>query len=410
MSMSSNGFFTIFTMNNSRIFVKIILALTLCFVSLAPQGSSAQSDANSLCAPVLDKAKLFISYECHNDSLFLVTDKLDSGWHYAFDQGFDGTGNGRDYELYGMAFREFADEIWIVVNGNMPLAGYPLNVQGGSIGHSDLFIDLSDLSFADASLEKKLYAVRYSSTNDSSAPKIGVYKNVKAKAVGSINAGYATLLDYKNTVGTALGLGDLPNNQSYYADNIGLNEIEEGEFLGDITFLTPADLTSVGYDLTTYAGKIHVALLVEMGPLVLTVVESLVELQFWINAKYAVETIQPARIVLACQMVLLKSIYVVCAVGRTPAARIAPGCQTVMPKLIFAEYAMVMAQVAKTALVFLMAALKSTNAVFVAEIIPPVKTVLAYQTETQRLTRVGFVEEMDPPASAVMALQIAIRW
>ena len=249
----------------------LAVALSLCTTFLSSLAAQT-GDYPSQCGPVLDGATLTFGFECLNDMSMLVTDATSSSWHYSLDSNFDGVaGNalGTSYEIFGMAFREYSEEIWVVINSNMPLSGYASgSATNGSISYGDLFFDLDGFDFASASTNKTLFAVRFAASNDSSAPSLGVYKNVQAKSVTSINQGFASLSAYKQRV-TSLGgtpsFGDLPSNQAYYTSALSLNEIASGEYVGPIEFLTDVELAAAGYSGASYAGTQTIAFRFKKG-------------------------------------------------------------------------------------------------------------------------------------------------
>lgn len=246
---------------------KLLLSAFLASALVAQLPAHAQpTRAPSQCPPVIDGGLVTFTFECLNDLTILVTSTQSLGWHYTLDSAFDGLNTGEVgtlYEIYGMAMREFPEEIWVVLNSNVPLAGHPLpTAQNGTIAHGDLFFDLSGLDFATASSLARLYGIRYSIANDSNAPQLGVYKNVRAVSVTSVNSGVTSLADYMQRVlnaGGVLGFGDLPPNQTYYAAPLSLNVIGQGDYLGPITFLTPDELTLAGFNAPQFLGTTTIA-------------------------------------------------------------------------------------------------------------------------------------------------------
>jgi hypothetical protein len=222
--------------------------------------------------------------ECLNDGVGLVVGQNPTvnGWQYTFDSNSDGV-NGRwgigaaagvknPYDIYGMAVKETADSIIVVLNGNMPLLGSPeASVASGQIGWGDLFFNFSGQDFASAMSSGDLFGVRFSGVNASGVKKLGVYEGVQAKTVTDIKNGFTVaaggLSGYQQAV-TRLGgtadYGDLSSR--YFAGNdprFNLNAIASGNFLTDISFLatgsiTP-DLLATGYDARKLAGSHTIA-------------------------------------------------------------------------------------------------------------------------------------------------------
>ena len=222
--------------------------------------------------------------ECFNDGVGLVVGQNSTinGWQYAFDSNADGVngmwgigaaaGKRNPYDIFGMAVKETADSVIVVLNGNMPLTGNPeASVASGQIGWGDLFFNLSDQDFASAMNSGDLFGIRFSDVNASGVTRLGVYGGVQAKSVTDIKNGYTIaaggISGYENSVtrlGGTVGYGDL--SRSYLGAKDGkfnLNAIASGNFLTDITFLATGDVTpqllATGYDTTKLAGAHTIA-------------------------------------------------------------------------------------------------------------------------------------------------------
>jgi len=188
---------------------------------------------------------------------------LHDGWNYAIDSFNDGVTGGQvgggEFEFYGLAFKETAENIFVALNTNLSLAGFAHGgAQGGSISYGDLFFNFSGLKFNEASTIGSLFAVRFAESNDSGAATTGVYSNVTAKNVTETNSGYANLNEYNAHVETRGGkpsIGDLAANDSYF-DQTGdwtvLNVINSGTKVGDISFLSKAALNVMGLDFAHF--------------------------------------------------------------------------------------------------------------------------------------------------------------
>ena len=247
------------------IFPKVLL--TSAFVFL-PFAAYAVPD----CAPVFDDAVLNISYECLNDATAMIVDSSNadgSGWQYSPDSFLDGlTGagvGGGTYEMYGIALRETQTEIWIALNGNVPIGGVASgSADDGIISWGDLFINFTGNNFLTASNAQALYAIRFSATNNSGAALLGLYSAVAAKSVVSTNHGIANYGAYENYVivrGSIpdLGIFDTGAAQTYYSTAISLNVIHQSDWLGSIEFLSAAQLTDSGFNPAVFGGLYTVA-------------------------------------------------------------------------------------------------------------------------------------------------------
>jgi hypothetical protein len=192
-----------------------------------------------------------------------------NGWNMTTDPNYDSLwiDSSGIFELNNLGIKDDGQDIWVGINANVPLtghntgpyvAGYPIS--NGNIGLGDLFFDFSGLgNFENASNNHALYAVRFSPNNDSFAPNLGVYQNVKATGVQSQNAGYWNLGYYNQIVRQNTGLdgrvGDLAVNDPYYAPYTNSwtskplpNVIKEGQYKGGITLLNNVDLLNAGFN------------------------------------------------------------------------------------------------------------------------------------------------------------------
>lgn len=222
--------------------------------------------------------------ECLNDGVGLIVGQNPSinGWQYTFDSNSDGVnglwgigaapGQKNPYDIYGMAVKETANSLTVVLNGNMPLVGTPeVRVPSGQIGWGDLFFNFSGQDFASAMSSGDLFGIRFSDVNASGVNKLGVYGGVQAKTVTDIKNGFTAvaggLSGYQQAVsrlGGTANYGDL--SSSYLAENdprFNLNAIASGNFLTHISFLatgsvTP-DLLATGYDARKLAGSHTIA-------------------------------------------------------------------------------------------------------------------------------------------------------
>ncbi len=212
------------------------------------------------------------------------------GWNYAFDAVNDSLAlrpdntrqaGGTIYEIGGLAFKDDVDtdSLWFAISGNLPIYGdnigatqlcpagdsrcYP--VPDANIGWGDLVLDFSGLgNLKAASDARQLYAIRFSPTNDSGAPFLGVYRDVQLASVGPENAGYPTLANNNNmlrilTGGRTASMGDLAWNDPYYnpyttsvpfnnTANHMPNVIGSGTKVAEVTLLGRSDLEKAGLD------------------------------------------------------------------------------------------------------------------------------------------------------------------
>ncbi len=130
-----------------------------------------------------------------------------------------------------------------------------------------MLFNFSGLDFTTASNLGRLFGVRFAPTNDSFAPNIGLYGNVKATSVTNINSGFDSLLAYNEHVANycppgqncGASLGDLPANTPYFNQNQSLNAIASGEFLTGITYVSYSELLASGYNPNWSSGAHTIA-------------------------------------------------------------------------------------------------------------------------------------------------------
>ena len=240
---------------------KIALGLALTLAS----GSAIEASAQNLCGPVYDGALINISYECWNDAVALKVDsskKDANGWQYTADLLGDNAGD--EFEIHGIAAKETADQFCIGLNSSMPSdTGFvEATAPNGSVTWGDFFLNFGTKNFAAAHSAGELFGVRFDAKNDSGVP-LGVYKHVVAKnvVIANLGPGSGDRQGYENHVYAKHGIpgyGDLPTNMTYYDYNIGLNEIQSGDFLGPIAVLSPADLAALGFNLNKYSGAFNI--------------------------------------------------------------------------------------------------------------------------------------------------------
>jgi hypothetical protein len=176
-------------------------------------------------------------------------------WSYTNDSINDGYNSGTigpnsNYELYYAAFSSDRDRLYFAFNSNMPYGGVPTaGVRGGTVSWGDLFLNFSGQPFSTTSAASDLYGIRFVESNDSGAPSLGLYANVMAESVTNVNAGFNSLVAYRNRVRAAGGtpsLGALPIDTDYFnqKDRV-LNVIKTGTRVADVDLLTDEQLSSL---------------------------------------------------------------------------------------------------------------------------------------------------------------------
>ena len=182
---------------------------------------------------------------------------LINGWSYARDDySYDGQDGGNlsqtsNYDIYGIGIKQVNNTLFVGINASMPLTGIPhANTTNNNIGWGDLFLDFNygkaGNNFATA--QGSMIGIRFSATNDSSAPTTGVYTGVTGKAVAGSNSGFSNLNHYANNTPNAV-IGDLAINDPYFALYQSApvpNEIGKySSKIGEVTQLSVAELASL---------------------------------------------------------------------------------------------------------------------------------------------------------------------
>lgn len=210
-----------------------------------------------------------------------------NGWQYARDSPNDSLAatngqriaGGTVFEILSMAIKDdpLTNSVWVALNANLPLFGtntgpeicitgercYP--VADSNIGWGDLFFDFSGTgNLKTASDSGQLYGIRFSPTNDSGVPSVGLYSGVRATSVTRENAGYSNLWNNNNMLEIGLGrpkadMGDLTWNDPYFApytsqgfysqpDSLMPNVIGTGTKIAEIILLDRNALTQAGFE------------------------------------------------------------------------------------------------------------------------------------------------------------------
>jgi len=186
---------------------------------------------------------------------------LHNNWTYSIDSFRDGTegnviGDKSKFEFYGMAFQETADRVYFAINSNLSLNGYAQSgTTNGKISYGDLFLNFSNTnSFNQAN--GSLYAIRFDATNDTGV-SLGLYGDVSAKSVTTLNSGYSSTNQHTQTVanlGGSASYGDLAANTSYFnGKQAAATSISSGTFLGAISsMMSQTDLSTMGLDFSHF--------------------------------------------------------------------------------------------------------------------------------------------------------------
>jgi hypothetical protein len=169
------------------------------------------------------------------------------GWNYAIDSFNDSiTGNnvgGTKYEIYGMALKQTADEIFVAINTNLPLAGTSSNYAAdGHVGMGDLIFNFSGKNLSAASASKSLFGIRFVDNNDSGVRAKGIFDQAAVKSVAKDNGiALDSLGEYNAWVkqnGKTPSIGDLAANDPYFNQAIHVqNVIASGRKIGDVNVL-----------------------------------------------------------------------------------------------------------------------------------------------------------------------------
>ncbi|MDB9312559.1 PEP-CTERM sorting domain-containing protein [Spirulina sp. CS-785/01] len=190
---------------------------------------------------------------------------LHQGWNYAVDSPEDSLGigqvGGTKFELYSMALKQTEERVFVALNSNMPWNGvYEAGAADRHVGYSDLLFNFTGENLSSANANSSLIGVRFSDNNDSGAPKLGVYSNVKAhdQALANDNP-QGSLQGYINSVnkyGKTASIGDLAVNNPYFDLNQHIptlmTSVPLENWMGDIEVLT--DFSGLGLD-SNYLGS-----------------------------------------------------------------------------------------------------------------------------------------------------------
>lgn len=169
------------------------------------------------------------------------------GWSYSmdsFDDSMRGSNvGGTDYEIYGMAMKQTADEVIFAINSNLGIGGIGSEyAEDGHVGWGDLLLNFTGQNLDTASATSQLLGIRWAGNNDSGAPQLGVYENVSATAIANQNGLLLdNLQEYNDWVrdhGSTPSIGDLAANDPYFNPNRHIqNVIAAGTRIGDVNVL-----------------------------------------------------------------------------------------------------------------------------------------------------------------------------
>ena len=223
-------------------------------------------------AGTLTGGSLFsIFLECNNDGTVLEVGKnsLVNGWQYTSDAIGDNT-DGHFYDIAGIAIKETADEVVVVLSGNTPLEGTGFDRKGNQVMWGDLFFTSGGQTFEEATNSGNLFGIHFAQQNESGVSELGVYNNVVGQGVAVNNFGHRTLNDYMNLIDsdpqhqvnsdTANFLGDLEasdlsgNNAYFDPTTTNANVIGQGTKVGNDGFalLDLDDPLLAGFDLGNF--------------------------------------------------------------------------------------------------------------------------------------------------------------
>ncbi|MBZ8182950.1 XDD3 family exosortase-dependent surface protein [Oscillatoria salina] len=187
-------------------------------------------------------------------------------WKYTADSFNDGVTNGvvgnladPGFELFGVAYAQEGDRLYVGINSNLPQGGIAYNrVLNGTIDYGDFFFNFSGKDFDTAMADGDLFAVNFAEGNDSNAPGIGLYSGVVAKSVTTNNSGFNHLNHYKNKVrnaGKTASLGDIDINGNYFDSSAPIGNVIDTyqAFVGDVELIN--DFSGLGLDFASNIGQ-----------------------------------------------------------------------------------------------------------------------------------------------------------
>ncbi len=171
-----------------------------------------------------------------------ATDTIFGQWNYQFDSETSALSNdavqddavgGNDYEIYGAAFKETADRIFVAVTSNTPLGGID-DVEWG-----DAFFNFTNANLDTANARNALTAVRFAGSNEAKVSGTGVFQDVTAVSVAPGNGldlnNIQKYINYVNENGGSHSFGALSADTGYFNRNQHLpNVINSGRQVGGV--------------------------------------------------------------------------------------------------------------------------------------------------------------------------------
>lgn len=191
----------------------------------------------------------------------LMASMFHSGWNYAIDSFNDGIQDNRigptsAFEFYGVAYRQVGERVEFAFNSNLNWdQAFPsIGARNNNIAYGDFFLNFQGNNFDGANATSSLYAVHFDADNDTQlagvTPRLGLYRNVQAEGLTTVNNGFTTLNSYEQTIrqlGGAPNYGDLPASTDYLTLNAGAyTHLKAGDFVSPIAIQTT--FTGTGLD------------------------------------------------------------------------------------------------------------------------------------------------------------------
>ena len=191
-------------------------------------------------------------------------------WDYSIDSFNDGqqgvpggaiVGADSAFEMYGIALKATADEVFVAINSNLDPSGFTESrASDEHIGYGDLFLNFTgSAKFAGAEGDSNLFGIRFAANSDSGVG-VGVYSGVTSKDVTAANAGFNSLNQHKSQInkrGGTPSFGDLnwQGSGGGYTNYFGptsatrsfATSIASGTKIGDVNILSAAQLTGLDF-------------------------------------------------------------------------------------------------------------------------------------------------------------------
>jgi hypothetical protein len=183
----------------------------------------------------------------------LMASTLYNGWNYAIDSFNDGIesnqiGPTSAFEFYGVAYRQVGERLDFAFNSNLDWdQAFPSpGARNNNIAYGDFFLNFQGTTFAAANATSSLYAIHFDRDNDTQIagqpPALGLYRNVQAEGLTTVNNGFATLNAYEQKIrelGGSPNYADLPAGTDYLTFNAGaLTHMKSGELVSPIAIQT----------------------------------------------------------------------------------------------------------------------------------------------------------------------------